>query len=376
MNFSSIPPIALMLMVSAIVLIALASIYALVIYLRERKPIKKSHVIHEINRHYANPIISPRPYQEWETQGTFNPAAVTDDEGRIHLIYRAIGDDGLSNFGHASSDNGRSFDNRSSFPVYQPPVNQSEPLSTGPHEYNPAIYTSGGGWGGYEDPRAVRINDRVYVTYTAFQGWHSVRIGLTSIAVKDLKRHRWNWRKPRLISAAGQVNKNWLIFPEKINGKYAILHSIVPEILIDYVDDLDEIFPPIKSKRLHGPQPGRTDFWDNRIRGPGAPPIKTSIGWLMLYHAHDENEMNKYKLGAMILDKNNPTNVLYRSPLPILSPDACYENDGKPGVIYASGAVVKDDKLLVYYGGGDKHVCVAETNLESLLGWLMHHGKV
>jgi predicted GH43/DUF377 family glycosyl hydrolase len=97
---------------------------------------------------------------------------------------------------------------------------------------------------------------------------------------------------------------------------------------------------------------------------------------LLLYHAMDKNDPNKYKIGAMILDLNDPKKILYRAPKPILSPEMPYENDGKPGVVYASGAIVRDDKLYVYYGGGDKHVCVAETKLQPLLDWLMKNGKV
>jgi predicted GH43/DUF377 family glycosyl hydrolase len=338
-----------------------------------------------VERHQANPVISPKPHREWETYGTLNPAAVEDSKGDVHLMYRAIGDNGLSNIGHARSEDGLDFSTRSAFPVYRPSTEETtlatlekEEQKNGarPKEYNPTVYHSGGGWGGYEDPRVVKIGDRVYMTYTDFQGWHSVRIALTSIAVSDLEKERWNWKKPQLISPANEVNKNWLIFPEKINGKYAILHGIVPKIMIDFVDDLDAPIKPISSPRKQGPQPGREDFWDSFMRGAGPPPLKTEIGWLLLYHAIDKNEPNKYKLGAMILDLKDPTNILYRSPHSILAPDACYENDGKPGVVYASGALIRDEQLVIYYGGGDKHVCVAQTELQPLLGWLMEHGRV
>ena len=100
------------------------------------------------------------------------------------------------------------------------------------------------------------------------------------------------------------------------------------------------------------------------------------MGWLLLYHAIDSREPHKYKLGAMILSAEDPTKILYRSPRPILAPDMHYENDGKPGVIYASGAVVKDGELYVYYGGGDKYVCSAHTPMRELLNWLKNYGKV
>ena len=69
----------------------------------------------------------------------------------------------------------------------------------------------------------------------------------------------------------------------------------------------------------------------------------------------------------MLLDLTDPTKELYRSSAPILSPNAHYENDGKPGIVYACGAVVRDGELYVYYGGADKVVCVATTPLKAFL---------
>jgi predicted GH43/DUF377 family glycosyl hydrolase len=367
-------PITLSLI--AFVVILAACIY---FYIQSKEEEIPERVHYKLSRHDKNPVLSPLPFREWEACGTFNPAAFKDDEGGVHLLYRAVGGDGLSRVGYASSKDGKRIDYRSPYPVFEPIVGYGMPdpaKVSGPMAYNPAMYTSGGGWGGSEDPRTVRIGDRVYMSYVAFEGWNSVRIALTSIHMDDLKHRRWKWRRPQLISPAGEVNKNWLIFPEKINGRFAILHSIVPDVKIAFVDNLDYIPKEISSPRPQGVQPGRKKFWDNKIRGAGPPPIKTEIGWLLLYHAIDHREPSKYKLGAMILDVNDPTKVIYRSPQPILAPDAHYENDGKPGVVYASGAVMLGDNLMVYYGGGDKHICIAETPLKALLDWMVKYGKV
>ena len=143
--------------------------------------------------------------------------------------------------------------------------------------------------------------------------------------------------------------------------------------MIEYVDSL-EYFDGTKfinSPRPEGtPQPGRENQWDGLVRGAGPPPIKTNFGWLLLYHAIDIREPGKYKLGAMILDAQNPTHVLYRTPHPILSPDEVYENNGKPGVVYASGAVIKNDHLYVYYGGADRVTCVATAPLDEFLAYV------
>ena len=89
----------------------------------------------------------------------------------------------------------------------------------------------------------------------------------------------------------------------------------------------------------------------------------------------DVRDPNRYKLGAMVLDANDPTKMLYRSRVPILEPEEWYENTGwKSGVVYSCGAVVKDGELYVYYGGADSVVCVAVANLDRFLDELVQHG--
>ncbi len=315
------------------------------------------------------PILSPDQKYDWETQGTFNPAAIMDDAGRVHILYRAIGSDGVSRIGYDSSLDGIHFTDHLPYPVFtmQSPRSRN-PL--GPQKRNFVMYPSGGSWGGTEDPRMVRLNGRIYVTFSVFDGWDFVRMAIISIDEKDFLNHKWKWTRPILISPEGKPNKNWVVFPEKIAGKYVILHSIAPEIQIAYVKSLDYFTGFIRSDRPEGPQPGREENWDSLLRGAGPPPLKTDLGWLLLYHAIDKEDPSRYKLGAMILGVNDPTKILYRADEPILSPEMEYENDGKPGIIYASGAVIKDDMLFVYYGGGDKHVCVATAPLSEVLSKL------
>lgn len=360
-------------LISQQILILLLVAFILFILWLLSKEVRKILPSLSLHRMAHNPLLSPHGLNDWETQAVFNPGAVVDDEGLVHLLYRAIGLDGLSKIGHAVSKDGKKFEKRFGFPVYQ--MNHTT-LDTRPEKekvYNPGLYTSGGGWGGCEDPRAVRIDDRVYMSYTAFEGWHSVRIALTSIGLDDLKSGRWNWRRPLLLSRPGTVEKNWVLFPEKINGKFAVLHSISPEIKIDYIDEFGSRYIESQNSPTRG---GREAHWDSWMRGAAAPPIKTEKGWLLLYHAMDKNDPNKYKLGAMLLDLNDPTKITHRAPSPILSPEMHYENDWKPGVIYASGAVVIGDELHVYYGGGDKYICAAHAKLSDLLNWLLEHGRV
>jgi predicted GH43/DUF377 family glycosyl hydrolase len=166
-----------------------------------------------------------------------------------------------------------------------------------------------------------------------------------------------------------------VLFPEKIQGKFAILHSISPEIEIEYFDTLEELERGERVIQSYYDRVSRTGSWDNWVRGAGPPPLKTKLGWLLFYHAMDVRDPNRYKIGAMILDANDPRKVLYRSKVPVLEPDAHYENSGfKSGVVYSCGAVVKDGELYVYYGGGDSVACVAMAKLDTFLDELKRYG--
>lgn len=313
----------------------------------------------------SNPILEPINENFWESKAVFNPAAIYEDD-KVHLVYRAVGDNDVSVWGYAVSSNGIQIDKRFIKPIYEP----REPFEgVSGRKFTPlcsSYYISGPGYGGCEDPRITKIGGTFYVTYTAFNGIDLPRLALTSIKVEDFLNGKWNWSDPVLISPPDEVHKNWVIFPEKIKGKYAILHSISPNILVDYFDSL-EFDGTTFIKSCYGCE-SRKNVWDNRVRGAGPPPIKTKDGWLLLYHAMELNDPNKYKIGAMLLDHNDPTKVLHRSAEPILEPDARYENDGlKAGVVYTCGAVVVDDKLIVYYGGADTVVCAAVARLESFL---------
>lgn len=317
---------------------------------------------HRLKRHHANPILEPRAENTWESLATFNPAAIHLD-GRVHLLYRAQGHDGLSVLGYASSLDGISIDERLEHPAFVPSRSFDSRKKGAKVPTYP--YVSGGGWGGCEDPRLTRIGDTIYLIYIAFNGAHPPGVALSSIQAEDFLEKRWKWSESRLISRPGTIQKNWVIFPEKIGGKFAVLHNISPRILVEYLDSLDddvtvESYPP-----RQGTDKTR---WDNIMRGAGAPPIKTDRGWLVFYHAMDARDPNKYKVGAMLLDLDNPEKVLHRSHEPVLEPEEEYENNGlKWGVVYVCGAVVKDGTLFVYYGASDRTLAVASAPLSTFL---------
>lgn len=338
---------------------------------RVKKKLDKLILGPSIKRHAKNPILSPNPDNFWESKATFNPAALYED-GKVHLVYRAIGDTDTSVLGYAASSDGINIDVRHAEPMLIPratfegsfPAHRGQPYS--------GSYTSGGGGcGGCEDPRITRIDNTVYLTYVAYDGWSPPRVALTSIPIEDFLSHNWNsWSQPVLISKPGQVNKNACILPEKVNSKYVIFHRVFPDILIDYVDDLNFDGETKWLKPMKKISPRKT-FWDSRKVGIGATPIKTDRGWLLIYQAVGNQDPSRYKIGAMLLDKNNPARVIARSKKPILEPTEQYENGGwKYGVIYPCGAVAKNDELFVYYGGSDMVTCVASANLNTFLNQL------
>ena len=328
--------------------------------------LSSKHHHHKLNRHHNNPIMVPNTDNWWESHQVFNPGVVEID-GKIHMVYRSIGHDGESRLGYAYSLNGFDIELRISYPIYKHKM-----VSENRYYHN----ESGGSWGGCEDPRLVRIDqeDRIYMTYTAVD--NGLRVGITSIDVDDFKNQRWRWARPRLISSPNAVNKNWVIFPEKINGKYAILHSISPKISIEYRDNLNfKRSEYIES--YYKNDESRKEHWDSWVRGAGPPPLKTKHGWLIFYHAMDAKNPSQYLLGAMLTDLNDPTKIIHRSKYPILVPDEIYENQGfKSGVIYASGAIIKDGNIIVYYGGADSYVCAAYTNLYEFLNKLMQDEEI
>ena len=317
----------------------------------------------------GNPIIFPAGNTYWESKATFNPTAFLHD-GKVHVIYRAVGVSDTSTLGYAESDDGYCLSGRTFKPIF---IHRNFPNE----KDLPVFYSSGGGWnGGAEDPRVTKIGNMLYLTYTAFDGWGSVRIGLTSISLEDFLNKRFDWKKPVLISPPGEIHKNWAIFPEKINGKFAILHSVSPEISIEYVEDMDEFDGTKFINSIHQSHP-KWKLREKGVRGIGGAPIKTKEGWLVFYHMIQPEDPNRYKLFAMLLDLNEPTKVLYRSKKAILEPDVFYENEGlKWGVVYSCGAVIKDGELFLYYGGADMVSCVATADLKLFLKELTSSGII
>ncbi len=329
-----------------------------------------------------NPVLAPQDHYAWESKYVFNPTAISIDN-KVHIIYRAIGDNDISVFGYAVSEDGINIHERLAYPVYVPRTYFEGTVSHPEQGFHDEFISGGGGMGGCEDPKLSQIGDTIYLIYVAYNGWSNPRLAMSSISVDDFLNRRWHkWAMPKLISRPHQTNKSGCILPEKINGKYVIFHRIFPNIKIDFVNSLEEFDG--KTRWLEGQYEiaVREDNWDSGKLSVAATPLKTKEGWLLIYHAVTgrqewEGSDLRYKVGAMLLDLNDPTKVIARSNKPILEPETDYENNGaKYGVVYPGGAIIKDDVLYIYYGGSDQFVCVATAPLNKFLINLKRTGEV
>jgi predicted GH43/DUF377 family glycosyl hydrolase len=323
----------------------------------------------DVVRFENNPILEPEKNagkaagaggtaipENWQAKAVFNPAAI-DLGGKVRILYRAMSDDNTSTVGYAESADGVHIDLRLSEPIYIP--REAFEMKRIP-----------GGNSGCEDPRVMKIGQRIYMTYTAYNGVQTPAVAVTSITVADFLKKKWNWDKPYLISPIEIDDKDSCILPEKIDGQYIIFHRVGTVICADYVKTLDFANEKInKCIEIMKPRPG---MWDGRKVGIAAPPIKTKKGWLLFYHGISER--NIYRLGVALLDLKDPTEVISRITDAILWPEMPYEKAGQvTNVVFPCGAVLRKDTIFIYYGAGDSVTCGATVKLSKVLEVLTRH---
>ncbi|MFA5840765.1 MAG: hypothetical protein WC847_00615 [Candidatus Paceibacterota bacterium] len=305
------------------------------------------HFLRSLN----NPIIKPDKTHPWEAQATFNPAALRI-RNTTHILYRALSADNTSTVGYASTKDGFFINERLVDPVYIPREGFE-------------LKKIAGGNSGCEDPRLTKIGKTIYMCYTAFDGIGPPRVAVTSISEKNFLAKKWQWEKPILITPAGFDDKDTCILSEKTKGKYFVLHRVGGEVCGDYLKSLNFTTDTIrKCIRIIGP---RKNKWDSEKVGISAPPLKTKYGWLLLYHGISKNH-HTYRVGAALLDINDPAIVLARISDPIFEPEESYEKSGVVNdVVFPCGMAEKDGILFIYYGGADTVVGVATIELDILL---------
>lgn len=213
---------------------------------------------------------------------------------------------------------------------------------------------------GIEDPRVTQIGDTYYITYSSAS---SRGVGAGLAETKDFRSFK------KLGMMLAPENKDVMLFPEPINGKYVVLHRPVPKSFGAPEMWIAES-PDLVHWGNHRFLMGLSDQgWDSARMGGGAVPIRTERGWLVLYHGADSK--HRYCMGAALLDLNDPGVVLSRSSRPFLEPEADYELNGFfGGVVFSCGALVNGDTVRMYYGAADEVMAVADIPLADIFSTL------
>lgn len=279
----------------------------------------------QLIRHPQSPLLYPNPLHRWESMNVFN-AAITEHNGLFHMHYRAQGVDFISHVGYAVSPDGLIW-NRLQNPVMSPHRDRED-------------------YRGVEDPRVTPLEGEFYLCYTAY----GINGNYPMIARSE---NLITWEDVGPLETT--ENKDHVLFPEKINGRYAILHRRRPHIWVAYSDDLKtwDNHTIIMSPRDDG-----QDAWDSKSIGANGLPVKTPYGWLLFYHGYSEAHI--YRHSVALLDLNDPSKVLHRPKTYIMEPTETWEIRGDvPNVIFSCSNNVVGDQLYFYYGGADRMIGLA-----------------
>lgn len=278
----------------------------------------------------------------------FNPGVLLKDDV-VHMLYRATNSDIKDNEHYISYIAYVKLDTNTKI-LYD--SNEKVIYPTLPEESK-----------GCEDPRIVEFEGKFYIFYTAYDGIKArVAIAWTEDFATYNKLgviHHFTW------------DKDAFIFPERINGKIAYLHRVDPSIQLDYFESFDQLLH-INSwidyeKGLEASTIMKSEyFWENKKIGGSVPPIKTEKGWLLLYHAVDDQFV--YRGSVALLDLNDPSKVIARIPYPLLEPEEEYELNGDVNnVVFPEGGYIYKGELFVYYGAADKYIALARIDVNELL---------
>lgn len=301
-------------------------------------------------------VLSPRPVW-WEENGVLNPGAA-EFEGKVYLLYRAVGRDYLSRFGLAISNDGQNFER------LDQPILESD--FDNPYERL-----------GIEDPRITKIGRDYYITYTAASVYpihyfsSHPSLGLVSDTTNRIPwRVRVSAAKTRDFHSFQRLgvwlpeidSKNAALFPRQIGGYFYLAHRILPNIYLT------------RSKNLRSWETNMQIFephydWEKNKVGLACPPIETEKGWLMIYHGVDGHKT--YSIGAFLTDLNNPAFVIKRTRKPLLWPQTSWEKKGKVGnVVFVTGSIWRNDQVWLYYGAADNFVGLVKIPLTDILSAL------
>jgi predicted GH43/DUF377 family glycosyl hydrolase len=325
-------------------------------------------------RYPGNPIVLPGLH-DWRRVTTFNPGVIYT-RGAFHMFERACSslDPLKCQVGWLESPDGFRFRLVSDRPVLAP-EDFGTPLGT------------------VEDPRVVEMEGRYLMTFVHRNLSATCRpngigvpkyINPANVPPGDLNNYRSGlaastdlrrWQVLGLITPPEIHDRDNVLFPAKIGGRYAMLRRPEnyvgpqygcdrPSIWLSYSDDLLKWDPPVL---VATPR----QSWEARKIGAGAPPLLTDAGWLIIYHGVDAHSV--YRVGVMLLDRDNPARVVARAPDFVMEPEAYYEKVGLiiPNVVFPSANVLREGTVYVYYGCTDTCIAVATAPLADLLAYVL-----
>ncbi|MCL2127803.1 MAG: hypothetical protein FWH38_06070 [Treponema sp.] len=326
----------------------------------------------------GNPILSPNPENAWEDLCVLNPGVIYDEANeRFVMLYRAAGSDRehFIHLGLAYSRDGINFTRCLDTPVLSPTPDSSDS-------------------GCVEDPRIIKMGEYYYITYAARayppgQYWRDDKLTIgdrppeapwfvranNSLTHLCMTKDFINFKKLGRITDSRLDDRDVIIFPEKIGGRYARLSRPMewcgkgfpcknPSIWLSFSDDMLEWDKPVFL--MQGERP-----WEDKKIGGSCPPVKTGKGWLHIYHGVSSAD-DVYRAGAVMLDLNDPLKIIGRTADFIIEPEFDFEVNGHySGCVFPTANVVKDNVLYVYYGAADKYVCAATAPLDKFLSDLV-----
>ena len=234
---------------------------------------------------------------------------------------------------------------------------------------------------GCQDARIVPFEGWYYLTYC---GWdiddapangHTPRMGFAR--TKDFR----SVEKLGIVDHYA-MDKDHYIFPERIGGKIALVHRIVPNIQIEYFDSIEDMVDPTFWAKYTAEDTERSTVlraefpWECGKVGGSIPPIKTDDGWLFVYHGvqHFPDRPFIYRVGLALLDLENPSKVIARLPYPVMEPTCNYEIHGDVGnVVFPVGGFIHEGSLYLSYGGADRVVALAKAPMDAIMDELRAH---
>jgi len=333
-------------------------------------------------RHTNNPIIVPGKYN-WRRAVVFNPGVIHEN-GKVYLFERTAGQlrPFICYIGMLESHDGIHFTHSSDQPVFTPEM-------------------AGSKFGSVQDPRVVKIEDTYYMTY-AFRpyAWSSHPTGTgvpesfqtdfpgfdgdpeknqtrTGIAVSN---DLYNWKHLCWATPNELDDRDVILFPEKINGKFFMLRRPLQFVGEEYgtekagiwVASSDDLNTWESNTLIASPKYP----WENNRIGGSLPPMKTDRGWLVIYHGveitNQKDNTVIYRVGAMLLESDNPTKVIKRCKRFIMEPETYYEKFGLyiPNVIFPTGGYIEKSMLHIYYGVCDTAIARASVSLNELWNFM------